>query len=173
MVTARDTELYRRDHRAQGKELSPREREELLKPYLPEPPLQSRPQKGESRRGHKQRVRPLLKHGLHFLLYHFTQLVFGIYIRVRQVYRALFDQTFSVLYYHHRTPELIRRDVKTLERLPDHLSVILHLRGDDEGGLERLIDEVAELAAWTTSAGIPMLSIYEKTGISPWQKNSC
>ena len=63
-------------------------------------------------------------------------------------------------------PELIKQDVKTLSRLPEHLSVILELKGGDRGcgGLETLMDEVAELSAWCTCVGIPMLSIYEKTG---------
>lgn len=72
------------------------------------------------------------------------------------------------MYYHHRTPEIIERDVKDLMRLPKHLSVILKLEDDGRGGaeLERLVNEVADLAAWCASAGIPMLSIYEKTGTS-------
>lgn len=71
-----------------------------------------------------------------------------------------------MLYYHHRTPELIQKDVKSLKRLPEHLSVILKLEegGRGDAGLETLMDEVAEISAWCACAGIPMLSIYEKTG---------
>lgn len=36
-------------------------------------------------------------------------------------------------------------------------------------GLERLVNEAAEVAAWCASAGIPELSIYEKTG--RWYRN--
>lgn len=70
------------------------------------------------------------------------------------------------MYYHHHTPELIERDVKGLSRLPKHLSVILSLEDNGRGGaeLERLVSEAAEIAAWCASAGIPRLSIYEKTG---------
>lgn len=32
-------------------------------------------------------------------------------------------------------------------------------------GLEVLVDEVAEIAAWCACVGIPMLSVYEKTGM--------
>lgn len=81
-------------------------------------------------------------------------------------YHAVKDQIFAVLYYHHRTPELIQKDVKGLKRKPEHLSVVLKL--EDEGhvgaGLEALVDEAAEIAAWCACAGIPMLSIYEPTG---------
>jgi len=74
---------------------------------------------------------------------------------------------FAILYYHHRTPELIQKDVKGLSRLPEHLSVILKLEDEAKGGagLEGLVDEVAEIAAWCACAGISTLSIYERTGV--------
>ena len=76
------------------------------------------------------------------------------------------DRIFAILYYHHRTPELIRKDVKGLKRLPEHLSVILKLEDGGKGGagLEALMDEVAEVAAWCACVGIPILSVYERTG---------
>ena len=89
---------------------------------------------------------------------------FSVYIRLRQGYHAIGDRIFSILYYHHRTPELIRKDVKSLSRLPEHLSVILKLEDGSRGGLEALVDEVAEIAAWCACVGIQMLSVYEKTG---------
>lgn len=55
--------------------------------------------------------------------------------------------------------------MKNLDRLPEHLSVILSLR-QEEDSLTILMDEVAELAAWSVSAGIPVLSVYEKSGVS-------
>lgn len=89
-------------------------------------------------------------------------------MRIRIAYHAVVYRVCSVLFYHHKTPELIERDVKGLRRLPRHLSVILSLDEDKKGGdeLEQLVNEVADIAAWCTSAGIPQLSIYEKTGMS-------
>lgn len=51
--------------------------------------------------------------------------------------------------------------------MPKHLSAILRGEVDKrpKADLDRLIDEAAELATWTACADIPMLSIYEKTGI--------
>lgn len=94
-------------------------------------------------------------------------MLFSIYIRIRQYYYGILDRAFSVLYYHHRTPGLIKRDLRSLTRLPEHLSVILTLENEGQDGkaLERLVDDAAELAAWCACAGIPMLSIYEKTGV--------
>ena len=168
MVTAQDTELYRRDEQAKGRALSVKEREALVKRYLPAPPKRGQspsPSKASTtKKQRKRRVRPFLARALHVLIYHAIQLCFSFYIRLRQAKRAVVDKVAGVIYYHHRTPELIKRDIKALDRLPEHLSVILHLRSEDAGGIERLVDEVAEIAAWTASAEIPMLSIYEKSG---------
>ena len=53
-----------------------------------------------------------------------------------------------------------------LRRKPDHLSVILKAEENNRAktDVERLIDEVAEIATWCACAEIPMLSVYEKTG---------
>lgn len=112
-------------------------------------------------------LRKFLRNQLHALLYAIVHTVFSIYVRLRQAYHAVKDRIFAILYYHHRTPELIQKDVKGLSRLPAHISVVLKLEDGSRGGagLETLVDEVAELSAWCACAGIPMLSIYEKTGM--------
>lgn len=94
--------------------------------------------------------------------------IFSVYIRFRQAYHAVKDRILAILYYHHRTPELIQKDVKGLSRLPQHLSVILKLEdlGRGDAGLEALVNEIAEIAAWCACVGIPMLSVYERTGPS-------
>ncbi|EXJ78236.1 hypothetical protein A1O3_09397 [Capronia epimyces CBS 606.96] len=171
--TQTDTTLYRKDVASGGRSLTAAEREKLLQPYLPAPQSDSTamdsrwsatgPQK--KYRGHRRRVRPLLKAKLHFLVFFLIQLVFGIYIRLRQIYNATFDRLLAIRHYHHRSPELIQRDVQNLERIPEHLSVILKFKSKEDGGLEALMDEVAELCAWSAAAEIPLLSVYEKSGI--------
>lgn len=84
-------------------------------------------------------------------------------MRLIQTYHAVVDRVFAIVYYHHRTPELIKKDVKGLKRLPEHLSVVLSLKKEDDS-LAMLMDEVAELTAWSACSGIPMLSVYERTG---------
>ena len=122
---------------------------------------------------------PLL---LHFIL----STIFSIYIRLRKLYHALFDRVSAVLNYHHRTPErmqmpslkyhsqgipltilpVIARDVAALPRLPKHLSVVLSLPPDQKdvslllNRLDGLMHDACEIAAWSTAAGIPVLSIY-------------
>ena len=173
MVYSKDTELYRQDVKSRGRVLTTEEREKLLKPYLPPIPELSTTSKASSQRSGVRKVkkprqkpiRSFLKSKLHVLLYFAVQLIFGIYLRLRQTYHAVIDRILALLYYHHRTPELIQKDVKNLSQLPEHLSVVLTLKGEEDGGLESLIEDVAELSAWCASIGIPLLSVYERSGM--------
>lgn len=161
MVASQVIQAYRQDARSQGRVFTAKEREELLRPYLPKSgsmlPSDMRKQ---------QPIRDFLRLQLHIFVYHVIHAIFSLYIRVRQTYHIVLDRAFAVLYYHHRAPELIRQDVRGLSRLPDHLSVILELKGSERGtaGLEGLMDDLAEISAWCACIGIPMLSVYEKTG---------
>lgn len=136
-----------------------------MKPYLP-PTKQDlgREERAQSRRitfG----VRNFLKTQLHILTFTIIHAIFSIYIHTRQAYHAIRDRTYSIFFYHHRDPAMIQNDVKRLSKVPKVLSVILRVE-DGKGGteLERLVNEVAEVSAWCTSAGIPAVNIYEKTG---------
>ncbi|CAJ2501714.1 Uu.00g045670.m01.CDS01 [Anthostomella pinea] len=166
---ARDTQLYREDERAGHTKLGVEEREELVKNYLPAPPARER----SSSRGRKAKdksrfgLRKVVKAQLFVFLYAFVHAIFSVYIRMRIAYRAVSVRAVSILNYHHNTPEYVRRDVGKLRRLPEHLSVILTLEdgGSGDNALQLLVNEVSEIAAWCASAGIPQLSIYEKTGL--------
>ena len=156
MNANQETKIHRKD----VDKLDAREREQLLKPYLPS----NLPQK-TTRQKH-QPIRMFLKLQLHFVVFTAIHLLFSIYIRLRQAFHIIVDRIFALLYYHHRAPELIRQDIRGLERLPQHLSVILEMKQDERGlvGLEKLLDDVAEISAWCAGAGIPMLSVYERSG---------
>lgn len=168
MVASRETNVYRQDARSKGTFLTPKQREDLLKPYLPAPPT-SRSPAPASRKRRLQPIQTFLKQQVHLLVFILMHTLFSVYIRIRQTYHVLIDRVFAILYYHHRAPELIRQDVKNLSRIPEHLSVILELKGKERGtaGLEALVDEVAEISAWCSCVGIPTLSVYERTGIIP------
>jgi dehydrodolichyl diphosphate syntase complex subunit NUS1 len=143
----------------------------------PSPPFAGHEQQlRRPRRARAGQARTFLKTQFYLLVYTVVHTLFALYLRLRRAYHAVADGVFSVLYYHHRTPELIQRDVKRLGRLPEHLSVIVTLKHTAHGGgvgghaaagtaLEQLMDEVAEIAAWCACAGIPALSVYEKTGV--------
>jgi dehydrodolichyl diphosphate syntase complex subunit NUS1 len=158
------------------KQLSVQEREELLKPYLPSEPSSSSESNARTRRRSAQKSKLGKKHGpvkslLFFATYHFIALLFSIFFRFRRAFRLAYTKLISLLKYHHRTPEFIAGDVSHLEKLPKHLSVIVELNEDDEqqgnAGLEGLVNDVCEIAAWSSSAGITFLSVYERTGKQP------
>ncbi|KAK4101706.1 Undecaprenyl diphosphate synthase [Parathielavia hyrcaniae] len=169
----RAMDTYRQDERLGHKLLTPEERIRLLKPYLPPAPSRSRSRsrtgstKAREEKKARLGVRRFLRRQYHVLVFATIHIFFSVYIRLRQAYNAVVNRIYSIYYHHHRTPELIRRDVKALRRLPKHLSVILSLEDQRHSGagLERLINEVTDVAAWCASSGIPQLSIYEKTGI--------
>lgn len=162
MVATKETQAYRRDVSTNGTVLTPKQRENLLRPYLPSPPISSTSPGGRK----SGSIRMFLRAQLHILVFTIIHTLFSLYIRIRQTYHVLIDRIFAILYYHHRAPELIKQDVRGLSRLPHHLSVILELKGEERGaaGLEGLMDEVAEISAWCACVGIPILSVYEKTG---------
>ncbi|TKA22543.1 hypothetical protein B0A50_08084 [Salinomyces thailandicus] len=169
MVGIRQSTAFHTDRDASGRELSAAEREKLLKPYLPSA-SNKQPTAGQDARRRFQRrprVRPAIRRFLHWTLFTIIHTLFSIYIRLRKVYHAIIDRIMAVLYYHHRTPELIKRDVKSLSKVPSHLSVILDLppEGGKKDALETLVNDACEVAAWSACAGVPMLSIYERTGI--------
>ena len=162
MAFYRETQAFRQDARAKGKLLTAEEREKLLQPYLPNPPSRS-----TSLQLRKTRtLRAFLEHQLYCLVFTIIHTMFSLYIRIRQAYHAVIDRIFSVLYYHHRTPELIKKDVQGLSRLPKHVSVILELKDERRGGtgVDGLLEEMAEISAWCTCVGISTLSVYEETG---------
>ncbi|KAI2629776.1 Undecaprenyl diphosphate synthase [Hypoxylon sp. NC1633] len=166
--TARDIKVYREDEKTGHKNLSATDREKLVKNYLPAPPTHS-PGPGHKRKNEKSHfgIRKFLRSQIYILLYIFVHAIFSVYIRIRTAYHAVSLQILSIIKYHHNTPDYIRRDVSTLRRLPKHVSVILTLEDGGRAGdaLEKLVNEAAEVAAWCTSAGIPRLSIYERTGV--------
>jgi dehydrodolichyl diphosphate syntase complex subunit NUS1 len=159
------------------KQLSAQQREQLLKPFLPSEPSSSSESKPRVRRRSVQKTKLNKKNGpvkslLYFATYHFIALLFSIFFRFRRAFRLAYTKFVSLLKYHHRTPEFIAGDVSHLDKLPKHLSVIVELNDDDDqqgnAGLEGLVNDVCEIAAWASSAGINFLSVYERTGkLSP------
>ena len=162
MLASREAQAYRKDARTQHTFLTPKQREELLKPYLPPSKVDLKAQKYSS-----QPLRGFLRNQFYLFLFTIIHISFSIYIRFRQTYHVIFDRVLAILYYHHRAPQLIRQDVRGLSRLPEHLSVILELKGEDRGqaSLQDLMGKMAEISAWCACIGIPMLSVYERTGI--------
>ncbi|KAF2806640.1 di-trans,poly-cis-decaprenylcistransferase [Mytilinidion resinicola] len=177
-VDPRERRAFHHDTNENNQQLTAEEREKLLKPYLPEPPSDPASPAGSPERNarkapksvRKQKsIRSFLANQLHALVFLITHTIFSVWFRFRRAYHAVVHRIHALYHYHHRTPEYIRKDVAKLDRKPEHVSVILDLNesDDDQGnsGLEGLVHDVCEITAWTVSAGIPMLSVYEQSGI--------
>ncbi|KAG4305057.1 hypothetical protein PORY_001732 [Pneumocystis oryctolagi] len=92
----------------------------------------------------------------------FLQITFTIWSRLYILCFTINEYISAITKYHHRTPQIIKRDVGKLKKIPHHLAIILEYKKD--GGLELLIHQVAELSCWCVSSGIKILTIYEKEG---------
>lgn len=142
----------------------------MLKAYLPAPnePLPSTRASGNSpQRRSRLGVRRFIMQQIHVLVFVILHGIFSLYIKSRQMWNLLSYQITSVIKYHHGTPQYIKRDIVALKKKPNHLSVILKLEENNrtKADIERLLEEVAEIATWCACAEIPMVSVYEKTGI--------
>lgn len=170
MLNPREHQAFHSSKSLDGKPISKDESETIMQRFLPPTPSKGTPIKSTKRQKSQRKrpgVRKALQSQLHFFIYSLIHLFFGLYVRSRIAYHTIVDRVLAILYYHHRTPDLIRKDVRNLSRLPEHLSVILQLNPDEDraNALETLVHEVSEVTAWCASAGIPFLSVYERTGI--------
>ncbi|KAM0437536.1 hypothetical protein ACHAPT_001900 [Fusarium lateritium] len=169
MMTARDRQAYRADDQKDHTLLSEQDRQRMLKSYLPTPndPPPTISASSRTQRRSRLGLRRFVLNQIHILIFAVMHGIFSLYIKVRQMWNVVCYQTSSVLKYHHGTPQYIKKDVMALKKMPKHLSVILKLEENHrtKADIERLLDEVAEIATWCACAEIPMFSVYEKTGI--------
>lgn len=184
----RDRQVYRADEKESHSLLKDEERKRLIERYVPEPldedadapkAWQEEEKKKKSAAAaaaaaaattpdkiSRLGLRRFLRNQLHLLVFAILHSIFSLYLKVRKTSRTVRYRISSILFYHHRTPELIEKDVSTLGRKPKHLSVILSMEQDGRAAeLERLVNEAADIAVWSACAGIPMLSVYERSGL--------
>lgn len=90
----------------------------------------------------------------------------SIYKNFQYIYRRSYLRFLTLTYYPNKSPQVIREDVGKLSKLPKTISCLLDMKDEDDenGGLDGLINQVGELAAWSISAGITGLIVYEYTG---------
>lgn len=93
--------------------------------------------------------------------------VISIYKNYLYIYRRIRIKFFNLWYYPNKSPTIIRDDVNKLSKIPKRLSCILNFKDEDDenGGIDGLINDISELVAWSISAGIQELNIYEYNGI--------
>ncbi|KAK9473533.1 Decaprenyl diphosphate synthase-like protein [Dipodascopsis tothii] len=96
------------------------------------------------------------------ILFH---IVLALYTIFSKHYNLAKNYTMAVAYHHHRTPQLIKNDLKGLSKTPKHVGVVLQYKESEEGGgIEGLIEHIAEIASWSLGASVTTLTIYERTG---------
>ncbi|KAG7834208.1 hypothetical protein KL943_003504 [Ogataea angusta] len=106
-----------------------------------------------------------------YYIYHsilvFLYLLMSVYRFYEYTYNRLKLRFLNLAYNPSRTPSLINSDVNKLPKIPYRLSAILNYKSEQEenGGVEGLCNDAAELTAWCLSSGIPNFSIYEYHGV--------
>ncbi|KAF6072227.1 putative integral membrane protein [Candida albicans] len=101
----------------------------------------------------------------HFILLSLFFMI-AIYKNFQYLYRRVYLKYLAVTYYPSKSPQVIREDINKLEKIPKIVSCILDLQDDEDenGGKDGLINSISELTAWSMSAGLTKLIIYEFTG---------
>lgn len=174
MLSQRDREFLDWYHSQEGK-IGLDKLENMKKLYLrglydlsnlrePENPVSSTYDHRNTKATRNKFIHMMLNVKIYYLIYILMHIIFDVIERSIQAYYLVISHALSTIYRDHRTPALINKDVSDLKKIPQHLSVILTVH-TAENGLETLMDEVAELAAWSACAGITQLSVYERTGI--------
>lgn len=116
----------------------------------------------------QQRHSPVgfVTHYVYYLVLLWLFFVISIYKNVQYVYRRMRLKVLNLTYHPSRSPQIIRDDVTRLAKLPRRVAAILDLRDDDDenGGVDGLISDISDIAAWLVLAGVPHLTIYERAG---------
>lgn len=114
---------------------------------------------------------PISFKGLLSFLIHFLIRITCILIRMicstslhsSSSWRLIKNRVMGLKYYHNSVNR-IKADVKGFTKLPEHLSIILPSEKAQADRLEVKLNQVAQLAAWSSCVGIRRLSIYENDG---------
>ena len=96
---------------------------------------------------------------------------YGLFRYGQYQYNKMKLRILNVIYNPASTPQLIRQDVRKLEKIPKRIAAILEMKpvGFVGGGLKGLLNDGSEIVCWTVSAGIKHLMLYDYDGIL--QKN--
>ncbi|CCK68724.1 ditrans,polycis-polyprenyl diphosphate synthase KNAG_0B02820 [Huiozyma naganishii CBS 8797] len=94
-------------------------------------------------------------------------IAYGIFRYFQYQYNLMKLRILNVFYSPSNTPQLIRQDVRKLNKIPKVLASILEVKpvGDVGGGSKGLLNDGSKLVCWTVSAGIKQLILYDYEGI--------
>lgn len=88
--------------------------------------------------------------------------VFSLYTRLLFYLRQALYVFQREFVYSQRTPQSIRKDVETYDKVPRHIAFVLEKT--PSRGIEGLVSQTLESASWCLGAGTPLVTIYERTG---------
>ncbi|GME87221.1 unnamed protein product [Ambrosiozyma monospora] len=106
-----------------------------------------------------------------FYFYHTILTICFIFMSIYRLFEYLWNRSklrfLNLAYSTSKTPSVIHGDINKLPKIPQRLSAILNFLPEQEegGGIEGLCNSCSDLAAWSLSAGIPYLNIYEYHGV--------
>ncbi|QPG72890.1 hypothetical protein FOA43_000193 [Brettanomyces nanus] len=106
-----------------------------------------------------------------FYIYYLVLTIIYIFMSILRLFQYMSNRSklrfFSVAFNSAADPEVINSDVNKLPKIPRRISTILNYKSEQEenGGLEGLCNDAAQVASWCLSSGITYLSIYEYHGV--------
>lgn len=105
-----------------------------------------------------------------YTFYHFLLIglffAYSVFRALQYAYNRLRLRILGLAYSPAQLPQLVRQDVVALSKLPNHIAAMLTLKAEDEdgGGLDGLLRDAAEVCTWTICAGVPELTLFERSG---------
>ncbi|KAL6933220.1 hypothetical protein ACO0R3_002321 [Hanseniaspora guilliermondii] len=92
---------------------------------------------------------------------------FSVFRYFQYNYNCVKLKFYSLLYNPADSPQLIRNDVASLLKIPKRLAAILEYKPEEEvcGGVLGLMEDASDLVAWSLSAGIKHLTLYDYDGL--------
>lgn len=93
--------------------------------------------------------------------------LFAVYRFFQYNYNSIKLKFYSLIYNPSNSPQLIRNDVSSLTKLPKRLAAIVDYKSEEEigGGVLGLMENSSDIVAWSLSAGIKHLSLYDHDGL--------
>ncbi|XBW37448.1 hypothetical protein QEN19_003029 [Hanseniaspora menglaensis] len=82
-------------------------------------------------------------------------------------YNSMKLKFYSLIYNPSNSPQLIRSDVSSLSKIPKILAAIVDYKSEEEvgGGVLGLMENSSDIVAWSLSAGIKHLYLYDHDGL--------
>ncbi|CCH61754.1 hypothetical protein TBLA_0F02120 [Henningerozyma blattae CBS 6284] len=93
-------------------------------------------------------------------------IVFVICRAINYMLNKLRLKISDILNTHSHSPQIIKHDIKSLDKKPTRLGAILNKKSISEinGGINGLLNDASELICWTVASEIPTIILYDYNG---------